>query len=211
MGDNRGARASQSTLTTIPAVHVLVFDGFADWEPAHALAELRRSGNRSVIAVGFDLEPVVSMGGLRVTPDRALGDIRPSEMEILILPGGDFWEGSYPQTELNRVLIDAIAADVPIAAICAGTLAVARAGLLNDRRHTSNMPGYLAEHAPEYSGASLYEDAPAVTDGGVITASGLAPVDFAREIFRELKIFSAADEELWFDMFKHGRLPESAV
>ena len=23
------------------AVHVLVFDGFADWEPAHALAELR--------------------------------------------------------------------------------------------------------------------------------------------------------------------------
>ena len=26
------------------AVHVLVFEGFADWEPALALAELRRSG-----------------------------------------------------------------------------------------------------------------------------------------------------------------------
>ena len=26
------------------AVHVLVFEGFADWEPAFALAELRRSG-----------------------------------------------------------------------------------------------------------------------------------------------------------------------
>jgi hypothetical protein len=24
-------------------------------------------------------------------------------------------------------------------------------------------------------------------------------------------IFTAADEELWFDMFKHGRLPQSAV
>lgn len=27
-----------------PVVHVLVFDGFADWEAAFAMAELRRSG-----------------------------------------------------------------------------------------------------------------------------------------------------------------------
>lgn len=191
------------------AVHVLVFEGFADWEPAHALAELRRSGNRSVLAVGFDRKPVASMGGLRVTPDRALGDIRPSEMELLIVPGGDFWENSYPQAELNSVLTAAIAADVPVAAICAGTLAVARAGLLNDRRHTSNMPGYIAEHVPHYSGTALYEAVPAVTDRGVITASGLAPVEFAREIFKQLGIFSAADEELWFDMFRHGRIPQA--
>jgi putative intracellular protease/amidase len=98
-----------------------------------------------------------------------------------------------------------------VAAICAGTLALARAGLLNDRRHTSNMPGYIGEHAPQYSGTALYEAAPAVTDRGVITASGLSPVDFAREIFRQLRVFSASDDELWFDMFKNGRLPPSAV
>lgn len=194
---------------TPKAVHVLVFDGFADWEPAHALAELRRSGNRSVVAVGFDLGPVTSMGGLRITPDRALADIRQSQMEILILPGGDFWEGPYPQSELNRVLNETSAAGVPIAGICAGTLALARAGLLNDRRHTSNMPGYIGDHVPEYSGAALYETVPAVCDRGVITASGLAPVEFAREIFRQLGIFSAADEELWFDMFRHGRIPQA--
>lgn len=196
---------------TSKAVHVLIFDGFADWEPAHALSELRRSGNRSVVVVGFSDEPVTSMGGLRVSPDITLRDTRRSDVEILILPGGDFWEKSYPETELNRLLIDLIASGVPVAAICGGTLALARAGLLNDRRHTSNMPGYLAEHAPRYAGVSLYEDAPAVSDGGVITASGLAPVEFAREIFRQLKIFTTSDEELWFDMFRHGRLPESAV
>lgn len=190
---------------------MLVFDGFADWEPAHALAELRRWGKRSVVAVGFDTEPVTSMGGLRVVPDRALNDIRPQEIEILILPGGDFWESSYPQAELNRVLNDLIAARVPIAAICAGTLAVARAGLLNDRRHTSNMPGYIAQRSPDYSGGSLYEAVPAVNDRGIITASGLAPVEFAREIFKQLRIFTVADEELWFDMFKHGRIPQSTV
>jgi putative intracellular protease/amidase len=197
----------RETILTSQAVHVMVFEGFADWEPAHALAELRRSGKRSVVVVGFDLRPVTSMGGLRVVPDRALDAIRPSEIEILILPGGDFWESSYPEAELNRALNDVISAGVPIAAICAGTLAVARAGLLDDRRHTSNMPGYIAEHAPDYSGDSLYEAVPAVSDRGVITASGLAPVEFAREIFRQLNIFSAADDELWFDMFRHGRLP----
>jgi putative intracellular protease/amidase len=151
------------------------------------------------------------MGGLRVIPDRALDAIRPSEVEILILPGGDFWEGQYPQADLNLVLKDLIATEVPVAAICAGTLAVAHAGLLNDRRHTSNMPGYIAEHAPDYSGEPLYEAVPAVVDRGVITASGLSSVEFAREIFRELGVFSAADEELWFDMFRHGRLPQTPV
>lgn len=196
---------------TSKSVHILVFDGFADWEPAHALSELRRSGNRSVVAVGFTDQPVTSMGGLRILADTTLRDIRPSGVEILILPGGDFWEASYPETELNRLLVDLVSSGVPVAAICGGTLALARAGLLNDRRHTSNMPGYIAEHAPAYSGVSLYEEAPAVSDRGVITASGLAPVEFALEIFRQLKVFSVADEELWFDMFKHGRLPESAV
>jgi putative intracellular protease/amidase len=196
---------------TSTAVHILVFDGYADWEPGHALAELRRSGNRSVVVVGFSDGPVTSMGGLRVVPDLRLSEIRRSDVEILILPGGDFWESTYPDAELNGTLTDLIASGVPVAAICGGTLALARAGILNDRRHTSNMPGYLAEYAPRYSGDSLYEASPAVNDGGIITASGLAPVDFAREIFRQLKVFSAADEELWFDMFKHGRLPQSAV
>jgi putative intracellular protease/amidase len=196
---------------TLKAVHILVFDGYADWEPAHALSELRRSGNRSVVVVGFDGEPVTSMGGLRVVPDTALGGLRLTDVEILILPGGDFWEGNYPEEAVNSVQVDLLAMGVPVAAICAGTLALARAGILNARRHTSNMPGYLSEHAPSYSGAAHYEPGPAVRDGGVITASGLAPVEFAREIFRQLKVFSASDEDLWFDMFKHGRLPQSAV
>jgi putative intracellular protease/amidase len=196
---------------TSRAVHVLVFDGFADWEPAFALAELRRSGGRAVAAVGFDARPVTSMGGLRVSPDRVLGDLVPTEVELLILPGGDLWEGEYPRAELEALLGALAAAAVPVAAICGATLAVARAGLLDDRRHTSNLPGYLRDHAPEYGGAAGYEPALAVRDRGVITASGLGPVDFARAIFQELGVFSASDERRWFDMFKYGRLPGAAV
>src|SRR5215207_9527377 len=58
-----------------PAVHVLVFEGFADWEPAYALAELRRSGGLDIVTLGFTDAPVRSMGGLRVVPDRAIAGL----------------------------------------------------------------------------------------------------------------------------------------
>jgi hypothetical protein len=38
-----------------------------------------------------------------------------------------------------------------------------------------------------------------------------APVDFARAIFAELGIFTAKYEALWFEMFKHGKLPQAAI
>lgn len=192
-------------------VYVLVFDGFADWEPAHALAELRRSGKRDIVVVGFNSNPVVSMGGLRVMPHRSLAEVAADQVGLLILPGGDLWEsGEYAQTTLSALLRQLEVSRIPIAAICGATLALARAGLLNDRRHTSTVPGDL-NTAPEYSGAAYYLSTPAVTDRGVITASGLASVDFAREVLAMFGVFSTADQALWFDMYKHGRLPSTAV
>ena len=85
------------------AVHVLVFDGFADWEPAYALAELRRWGKRTITVTGFNDQPVTSMGGLRIVPERALADVRADDVELLILPGGDLWEGEYPRAALDEL------------------------------------------------------------------------------------------------------------
>ena len=186
-------------------VYVLVFDGFADWEPAYALAELRRRGKRTVRTVGFTQAPVVSMGGLRISPDLELSAVRAADVELLILPGGNRWESDeYPRAALESLITALVTAQSPVAAICAGTLALGRAGVLDDRQHTSNMRSYLPRHAAEYAGAAHYVETPAVSDRHVITASGLAAVDFARAIFAELGVFTAADEALWFDMFKHG-------
>jgi putative intracellular protease/amidase len=194
------------------SVHVVVFDGFADWEPAHALAELRRWGKRVVRTVGFTPAPIVSMGGLRVSPDISLEAVAPNDVELLLLPGGDMWEGAtYPRQALDSLVTRLVAAETPVAAICAGTLALGRAGVLNARLHTSNARDYLPRHVPDYGGASHYIDKAAVRDQHVITASGLAPVDFAREVFAELQIFNAADEALWYTMYKEGRLPTAAM
>jgi putative intracellular protease/amidase len=185
-------------------VFILVFDGFAYWEPSYALAELRRWGKYAVTAVGYSTDPVISMGGLRILPDCAIGDVRAEEVAIFILPGGDAWEGNYPAAALEPLLDELATRRIPIAAICGATLAVARAGLLHGRQHTSNARDYLEKMLSGYADADHYVEAPAVQDRGVITASGLSAVEFACEIFAALQVFNESDLRLWFNLFKHG-------
>ena len=191
-------------------IYLLVFDGFADWEPAHALCELRRSGKFEIVTVGFSRESITSMAGLKITPDLALKDIQTDNAALLMLPGGDMWqEKSQPGVEsLLRSFHDK---DIPVAAICAATLEIARAGLTRNTRHTSNRLSYLKSTLPEYHDESSYIDELAVCDHKIVTASGLGGVDFAREIFRLLDIYSEKDLLTWYEMFKHGLMPASTT
>lgn len=188
-----------------PTPHFLIFDGFADWEASYAIAELRRSAGLPVVTIGYSGEPVVSMGGLCVLPDFDLAEIDPEHVRILILPGGDLWEQKPVDEGLGTLLHKLTAARTPIAAICAATTGVARAGLLKGRKHTSNGLAYLKEQVLEYSEEVNYVDALAVRDNGLITASGLGAVEFAREIFAELGVFPKEELETWYRMFKTGR------
>ena len=97
-------------------------------------------------------------------------------------------------------------AAVPVAAICAATLEIARARLTRGVRHTSNGKQYLKAMVPDYADEDFYVELLAVGDKGVITASGLGSVEFGREIIKQLELYSDKDTALWFDMFKHGIL-----
>ena len=163
--------------------YVFVFDGFADWEPASALAELRRTFGFATRTMGPGRDPVVSMGGLRVVPDLSLDEFEPGMATILILPGGEQWMKA-ERPEISAAVRAMAAGDRPVAAICAATLALAHAGLLDDRLHTSNGAGFIEKYAPGYRGMSFYRAAPAVSDRSVVTASGVAPIAFAAAIFR---------------------------
>ena len=60
---------------------------------------------------------------------------------------------------------------------------------------------------PDYRDEAFYVDELAVSDRGIVTASGLGSVEFAREIFRVLKLYDDNDLRTWYDMFKNGLLP----
>src|SRR5438128_9146125 len=72
--------------------YLLIFDGLADWEPAHTLCEINKSGKLDVATAGFSRTPVSTMAGLKLTPDVTIDDLSPANASILILPGGDMWE-----------------------------------------------------------------------------------------------------------------------
>ena len=188
------------------AVYLLVVDGFADWEPAHAVAELRREGKYRVETVGLTADAVESMGGLRVVPSTSVAAVDTADVAVFILPGGDRWGAAPIEGELEDLLRRLDASQVPIAAICGATIAMARLGLLHGRRHTSNGLQDLSQVAG-YDGSANYVDALAVRDRGLITASGLGSVEFAREIFEELNVYSPEDRGVWAQMFREGRLP----
>jgi putative intracellular protease/amidase len=147
------------------------------------------------------------MGGLTVLPSKTVGDVDVSDVAAFVMPGGDRWEKEAIEPEVETLLRQLDRAGVPIAAICGATVAVAKLGLLRGRRHTSNGLEYLQSHVPAYAEAATYVDAPAVRDRNLITASGLADVEFARELFEELEVLSAGDRALWAQIFRTAKLP----
>ena len=189
---------------------LFVFDGLADWEPALALCEIRKSGKYDVLAVGRSRQPVVTMAGLKVMPDLTTDEVDLREASIFILPGGDSWEKA-PDHELDQLLRRLHAEKILIGALCAATLEIARAGLTTGVRHTSNAKSYLKKMVPHYKDDDFYVQDLAVTDRKIITASGLGSVEFAREVIRELNIYNETDALIWFGMFKNGVIPANLL
>ncbi len=71
-------------------------------------------------------------------------------------------------------------------------MGLARKGLLDSRRHTSNDLEYLKMVCSNYKGEKYYKNEPVVTDGKLITASGIAPLEFALHILKGSgRIYSA--------------------
>ena len=201
---NRVDRGNKTPMKNRTA-YVFIFDGFADWEPASALAELRRTFGFSVQTVGLKRNAVTSMGGMKVLPDRAISEAQLDPASVLILPGGDAWM----RREIEEVttFIRAFAeTGRPVAAICAATLSLAHAGLLDNHQHTSNGSGFIAKHVPNYRGQELYRRVRAVTDGNVITANGLAPFAFAAEIFRSVAPDRENDIVTYETLYSRGLL-----
>jgi putative intracellular protease/amidase len=162
------------------AAHVAVYDTMADYEIGYLLAELRTGRytgtSFEVVTVAESLRPITTMGGLRIVPDMLLEDLDPSASDLLVLAGAEMWDAGHGQpfaATAERFL----AAGVPVAAICGATAGLARAGLLDERDHSSAAAGYLA--ATGYAGGNRYVDQRAVVDGDLITAGPQSPVQFA--------------------------------
>lgn len=185
--------------------HLALYDTLADWEVGHLVVELhtgRFTGTPfDVVAVAESLEPITTMGGLHMVPDMLLADLEPANSDLLILPGATMWDAGGGQAFAATAgrFLDA---GVPVAAICGATAGLARAGLLDERRHTSADPAYLA--ATGYAGGHLYVAARAAVDGDLITAGPQSPVQFARATLERLGLASERTLEAYEGVFSRA-------
>ena len=160
----------------------------------------KQPGRYRVQTVGIGGK-VTTAGGITIVPDLSLEDLDPETSAMLILPGGDVWDGDGIPEAVDKAR-EFLAAGVPVAAICGATSGLARGGVLDGVAHTSNAAEYL--QATGYGGAAHYRDEPAVADGNLITASGTMPLEFAREIFRKLELYEPRMLDAWYALFKTG-------
>jgi putative intracellular protease/amidase len=190
----------------IGIVHYFILDTLADWEASYALSVLNTPIGEPlrryrVVTVAESREPITTMAGLKVTPETTLDAVSPKESALLVLPGAGSWTegGNRRALEKSQQFADA---GTPVAAICGATWGLARSGLLDDRRHTSNAPEFLA--SSDYRGAGRYVNERAVRDRGVITAGAVGALEFAREIFLELEYYSPRVIEAWYQLYRTG-------
>ena len=184
-------------------IFVFLFDGFSDWEISFLTPEINKSEQFDLVYFSNNGSLITSMGGLQITSTTALNDLKFEDIDMLILPGGTAWEKG-KNTEIEKLTKSVFEKGNPIAAICAATTYLGQLGLLNGLKHTSNDLNYLKGIAPKYCGDENYQNTLAVTDGNIITANGIAPIEFARKIFKTIGLYSDDNIEKWFQLFKNG-------
>lgn len=187
--------------------YLYVLDTLADWEIGNFTVEWNsgRYLDKSkpavpIIKVGGSTTPIKTMGGITITPDVSIDNVTFEAGDLLVMPGADTW-----MIETHKKVISLVEPllekNVTVAAICGATMALAQNGILDNRKHTSNGPGFLSMTCPAYKGEMNFVDKGAVTDNNLITASVFAPLEFAYEIFKKTAVMKPATLEAWLMLF----------
>ncbi len=189
-------------------VYLYVFDTMADWEIGYLIAEInsRRYYKKGVmpikvVTVGLTRTPITTMGGLKVLPEIELNECNVEDVAALILPGGNTWTEAI-HAPIIRMAEKYLEKGIVVGAICGATIGLAMGGVLDQRAHTSNDLGYLKLVCPNYNGEMYYKQEGAVTDGNLITASGIAPLEFTLHILKILDAFLPQTLDTWYNLYK---------
>nr|WP_316627219.1 DJ-1/PfpI family protein [uncultured Brevundimonas sp.] len=173
----------------VTAIVTLLTPDYADWETALIMAAARSHYGIDTLFASPDGEEVVSAGGLLVVPHLSIEDIEIEEVDAILVNGGSIWR-SPDAPDVSDLLRQANAAGKTVGGICDGTLALARAGLLDHVAHTANGPDSLS--VTGYAGAVHYRDQPqAVLADRIVTAAGAAPVSFMGAVLESLSLRNA--------------------
>lgn len=145
-----------------------------------------------IVTVAEKSGPVASAQGPRAVADHGFEDCPP--LDILLVPGG---MGTRREVD-NAALVDWIARQArraeTTASVCTGAALLARAGVLDGRRATSNKRAFawVVEQGPK---VDWVRQARWVDDGNVVTSSGVsAGIDMTLHLIGRIAGAAVRDE-----------------
>lgn len=164
-------------------IALLLTPGFADWEYALIAGTGAPFYGQEVGFFSPMSGQFQSQGGLTVTVEANLQQCAEWQPDVVVVVGGMIWE-SAQAPDVSAFLHASLERGATVAGICGGTLALARAGLLDAVPHTSNSVEFLQANAAAYKGSAQYQDSTAaVVADRIITAKGSSPVSFTSAVF----------------------------
>jgi len=186
-------------------VAILIFDGVEVLDfagPFEVLSrtrlvpgtESRRSDDSApfhVVTVAKALDPITATGGLVVVPRHCFADC--PHVDLLVVPGGFGTRPLLQDAETIDWIRRTAAAAQKTASVCTGSLLLARAGLLDNRRATTHwgafgLLGTLGQKITVDREARFVDD-------GVMTSAGVASgMDLAFHVVETLLGRDVADE-----------------
>ena len=162
-------------------VYVLLADGFEEVEAITPIDILRRA-QIDVTTASIKNKTVTGAHNIAVTADAVIDEIDPSDMEMLILPGGAGHELLDASNKAHALINYASEKGLYIGAICAAPSILGKKMLLDSKKATC-FPGF----EKYLFNAEVVHDK-VVTDGKIITARGAgAAAEFGFELCALLK------------------------
>jgi len=173
-------------------IAALVFPGFETLDyfgPMEMLGGM--GGETKIITVAPTADPVASVHGQRIVPDKTLKD--GTDYDLLFIPGGDSGLDAIKDPELAAWITATSARAERVMAVCTGTVMLGITGVLDGRRATTNKRDFTAT-VPLAPGVEWVKQARWVRDGKFYTSSGVsAGMDMALAVMADLFGMELAD------------------
>lgn len=171
----------------------LAFPGFETLDYFGPIEMLGGLGDEiKIVTVAKGSEPVPSVHGQRIVPDRLLSE--KNDYDLLFIPGGDLALIESEDEELMEWIREASANAEKVMAVCTGTVLLGMTGVLDGRKATTNKLDFLktVHLAPK---VEWVKEARWVEDGKFFTSSGVsAGMDMALAVLANLFGVKVAEE-----------------
>lgn len=186
---------------------VFIFDGMTDYEITFIMHLLASDAGKDVITISYEDKIIKGKSGFLYKPSKLVSDVLTEDVEGLMIPGG--WYGD-TRPELIELIKNINLKGRLISAICgAGTVFLAKSGVLNNVKYTTPVVEWTQKHVEVFGEKDPFPRENfvwerVVRDKNIITAQGMAFVDFAIEICDWFNLFENQEDKNNFAKYIKG-------